>query len=135
MFGIPAGAATAGKMALPAAAGAPWSMILPIAFSLLSGMGAFGGGSDPDAEYNEYKQRRTEGQLDSLLRSMIGQGKYWNSQAMGLNPKVLQAVLNNYQRLANFGYPGGMQMDIDFLSQLFPTDSAGMNYSGVKKRG
>lgn len=126
-----AGAAGSAAMAGLAAAGGgtPLSLILPIAFSLLNGLGIFGGGEDPELEY---RRNRTQGQLDSVLRQMIGQGKHWNAQAMGLSPVVLQAVMNNYRRMANFGHPEGMQMDLSFLDDLF---SGGvMNPGGIQRR-
>ena len=101
------GAAAAGA----AGGGLPWHIILPILGSLLPGIG---GGRDED----EAEAFLKEQELDRMMRRQ-GLGKYsWREkQSQQLSPVVLKALINQMQRMGNWGYPEGMGLDFSFLQE------------------
>jgi len=109
---LPAGAGGLGAGAAGAAAaggGMPWSILLPIIASLIPSLL---GGSEED------KQEQEMIKLQQTLRQLGINKPYQSPYAKQLDPIVMQAILNNFQRSANWGWPAGKQMDLSFLEDF-----------------
>jgi len=87
-------------------AGLPWQIIIPIAFSLLSSQGIFGGGDRREEE----DIRRAD--WERLLRRLK------STQYVDPNfaRTVLQALMNRMGRTSGWGWPAGMGQDLSFLN-------------------
>lgn len=94
-----------GRSAAGGGGGMPWSIILPIALSFLQSSGVFG-------ETETERQDRLYNELMNMIRP---QYEYWGKQATGLNPIVMKALLEQFKRSANWGWPEGKGMDLGFL--------------------
>jgi len=100
-----AGAAGTGGLSLS------WELLIPIVYSLLSSSGLLGGGQP------SFDDRMDNARELQLLLRQLGIDKGYQSPYTGTMDKtVMQAVLNNMQRLGNWGWPSGMSMDTSYLS-------------------
>ena len=102
------------------AAGMPWSIILPLVTTLLGGL--FGGGQSKEDELKE------------ILKALEGAGfqKPYQSQTLStMDPTIAQALLNNYSRYANWGFPEGMGMDTSFIEDALAQITQGGNAGGL----
>lgn len=120
--------AKAGGAAVGAAAGFPWSIIIPIVISLMGGM--FG---DEEDEYGESMRRGREGR--NIAGAMGLKQPYQSPYLPGIDKTVMQALMNSLQRTSNWGWPAGKQMDTSFIEQMLSSMSAGgVGGSRVKRR-
>jgi len=117
---------TAGMtMGMPATAGAataglPWSIILPIALSLMGSM--FSKEKDP---YEEAMQLKNQ-------MAMLGfKPPYQSRYASTIDPVVAQALLAQLKRTANWGWPAGMGMDTSFIEDALANVGMG---GGVRRK-
>ncbi len=102
MSQMPIGELLSGGATLPgaggaAAAGMPWSIIIPAALSLLTSSGLFG-------ETSSQKQRRM---MEELLEMIKPQQQYFADQFQQFNPVVAKALQAQMSRTENWGWPGG----------------------------
>lgn len=105
--GSPGGIGPAGSLAAGAAAGiagVPWSIIIPIAISLLGDL--FGKEEDPLTGAMDLKR-----QMDILGFKE----PYRSPYLAGADRTMYQALLNQMKRTANWGWPAGMGMDTSFI--------------------
>lgn len=103
-----AGIGTAAATAAGTAAGFPWNIVLPILLSLLQSSGLFG----------ETEGQRREKSLEELMGVVKPEFEYWSGQTRGLNPAIMKALIAQFQRTANWGWPAGKGMDLSFLENL-----------------
>lgn len=117
MGGGAASAAPVGAGGLLGGLGGLGSVALPLIISLLGGM--VGGEEDEEVEMFERMQ------MMKKMMGMMGMQKPYQSPYLSqIDPVVAQALMNNMGRYANFGFPEGMEMPADFLSNL-PSFMAG----------
>jgi hypothetical protein len=110
--GASTGAAGAGATA--ATAGLPWAIIIPIALSILGSI--FEEEKDPLEEAVNLKKQM----------GILGfKPPYQSPYAKGLDPVVLQALMAQLGRTANWGWPGGMGMDTSFIEEALGKIGAG----------
>ena len=100
MSQMPIGELLSGGATLPgaggtAAAGMPWSIIIPAALSLLTSSGLFG-------ETSSQKQQRM---MEELLAMIKPQQQYFSQQFQQFNPVVAEALQTQMGRTANWGWP------------------------------
>jgi hypothetical protein len=88
-----------------AATANPLLMLLPALFSLLQNSGLFGG-NDEDEKLNE---------LLAMMKPT--QRMYQSPNLSKVDPVVMQALMNQMRRSANWGWPEGMGMDTGFIPQ------------------
>lgn len=105
------GAASLGALAA-GGGGTPWSVILPILWSLLSSSGIFGG-SDP---YDDLEE--------NLLRSQQLQRRFGGytpskERVKGVDDATLYALFNQMSRGMNWGWPADKQIDLGPLQDIW----------------
>jgi len=110
--GVGAGAAGAGAAAGTSAL--PWSILIPILMSFLGSM--FEKEKDPLEEAMNLK---------SQMGILGFKPPYQSPYAKGLDPVVLQALMAQLGRTANWGWPGGMGMDTSFIEEALGKIGAG----------
>ncbi len=119
--GAGAGAGAAGDAAGGAAGiqGIPWSIIIPIAMSLIGEI--FGKKDDPLSGAMDMKK----------MMSTLGMQQPYQSPYTGSADKTMyQMLLNQMNRTANWGWPEGMGIDTSFI-----TDALGENFPGRTPEG
>lgn len=84
---------------------------LPLIIALLGSI--FGG--EEDEELEMYKRMQM---MKKMMGTMGMKPPYQSPNLPQLDSTVMQALMNNLGRYANFGFPEGMQMDTGFLSKL-----------------
>jgi len=89
---------------------------LPIIFSFLQSKGLFGRTQEDINRENQERLFRALGEAGQTIRSYMPDP----GMLQGLNRVVLQALLNNMSRYANWGFPAGMQIDTSFLERFIP---------------
>ncbi len=111
-----AGAAAGGKAGI---AGMPWSIIIPIAMSLIGEI--FGKKDDPMSDALDMQKQM----------AMLGMKPPYQSPYTGAADKAtFQMLLNQMKRTANWGWPEGMGIDTSFI-----TDALEQNFPGVSPEG
>ena len=110
--GVGAGAAGAGAAAGTSAL--PWSILIPILMSFLGSI--FEKEKDPLEEAMNLK---------SQMGILGFKPPYQSPYAKGLDPVVLQALMAQLGRTANWGWPGGMGMDTSFIEEALGKIGAG----------
>lgn len=108
------GAATGLAGVAGAAGGFPWAIALPVIFSFLQSTGLFG---KTEEQQRQEQMQAQQQNLDEYLRMMQ---RYmppaWMSRGMG--QAAYNALLGQWGRMANWGYPENMQMDLGWLQPL-----------------
>lgn len=90
------------------------SFAIPMLFSYLNSKGVFGKTeADVQGEKNDAINKAMTDYMDMMKGYMPPA-----NQMQGLNSVVMKALLNNMSRYANWGYPQGMGMNTDFISQF-----------------
>ena len=84
---------------------------LPIIIAVLGSL--FGGEEDEEEEM--YKRMQM---MKKMMGTMGLKPPYQSQNLAQLDPAVMQAIMNNMGRYANFGFPEGMKMDTGFLSKF-----------------
>jgi hypothetical protein len=115
------GIATTAAGAAGAAAGMPWSIILPIAVSLLSGLFS----KNPQDQEQEDLRRYM-----ATLRQAGIRPPYQSGNVGTFDNIIAQALAANLGRYANFGFPEGMGVDLSFLQDYLANPSANRSLSG-----
>jgi len=110
--GVGAGAAGAGAAAGTSAL--PWLIFIPILMSFLGSI--FEKEKDPLEEAMNLK---------SQMGILGFKPPYQSPYAKGLDPVVLQALMAQLGRTANWGWPGGMGMDTSFIEEALGKIGAG----------
>lgn len=87
------------------------SAALPLIIALLGSI--FGGEEDEELEMYERMQM-----MKKMMGTMGMKPPYQSPNLPQLDATVMQALMNNMSRYANFGFPEGMQMDTGFLSNF-----------------
>lgn len=114
--------------AVGSAAGVPWAVILPIAVSLIGSLL----GGDSEAKEQQQRQENLTGTLNALRQA--GFSPPYQSQMLPvMDPTIAQALLNNYSRLSNWGYPEGMGMDTSFIENAL-SSIAGSSSPALNRR-
>lgn len=129
-FGLPGGAGggigagAAGGTSLGAAGaggilGMPWSIALPVILSVLGSTGIFGGGDEDEQALEDAMRLRQQ-------MSILGIPKPYQSPYLPqVDKTVFQALINQMNRTANWGWPAGMQVDTSWLQNLIPNIAGG----------
>ena len=103
--------ATGAGAAAGAAAGLPWSIIIPVGLSLLGSL--LSGKSE-----EEKRQEELYNQILPYLSRNLAYQTALQSRISGILPIVQQAILNQIKRTYNWGWPEGKGIDLDFLESL-----------------
>lgn len=120
--GAGAGAAGAGALGGAGAAagaagglfGVPWSIAIPILFSVLGATGIFGGGNE---EEEAMKRALTmKQQMGSLGLNL--QPPYQSPYMPQIDEATFRALINQMKRTSNWGWPAGMEMDTSWIDTL-----------------
>jgi len=105
---------TAGTAAATTASGFPWSVLIAVLGSLLPSLGIFGGESEEEKSQREFEQQK------ELIKMLLAwqNPTYKSPYIPGVDKTMVQALMNQMKRSANWGYPAGMQMDTSFIDEF-----------------
>lgn len=123
-----AAAAEAAASGVPAAAGGaagiagmPWSIVIPIAMSLIGEI--FGKKDDPLSDAMDLKKQM----------EMLGIKEPYRSPYQGsADSTMYQALLNQLQRTSNWGWPEGQGVDTSFIQQALDQNFPGTTPGGMR---
>lgn len=126
-MGLPGGLGRAigstGMIAGNAAASGGLSLPLDLILMFLAsgGLDMFGGKSEVDTQAAE--------DMAAALENMGLNAPYQSSLLENIDPVVANAVLQNFGRYANWGFPEDMQMDTGFMNDLLANLQSGSPYN------
>ncbi len=95
-----------------------WATAIPIIISLLQSV--LKGGGDREGDLLERGQ-----EAQNVLGRLGMEKPYQSPYVAGLDKTMIQALLNNMGRYANFGMGEDMQMDTSFIDELLASIGAG----------
>ena len=109
-----------GLQAAASTGGLPWNIILPIALAYFSNLF-----SDNDPEVDAVLQKLEMDKYAQTLRGMGMSPPYRSPHLAGLDTATLKAILNQLNRSKNWGWPGGKQLDMSFITDLLGNVGSG----------
>lgn len=123
-----AGAGASGSAALTgasAASGIPWNIIIPVGLSLVQGL------------FGERERAKEKEEMMEMIQPELDYRNQMYNQILGMSPAIGKAVLNQYKRSANWGWPEGKQMDLGWLEQFineYPGNFLNQGQSGERSQ-
>jgi hypothetical protein len=102
------------------------SWLIPIIFSFLQSSGLFG----------QTDQSREDERFQQLIQ-LLGQNQgYRGSTGLlkTLDPAMLQAILGNLKRSANWGWPAGKSMDLSFLDDILKGSASSLGAGTLRRK-